>query len=218
MTRMLPEERSYIAAPLHLQTNIFVLNRRTYFIREKVGLFKMKGAYDILDPDTKEPVGSAKETTPKWALAMRVLLKKQMLPMSVEISSVGSATPELRLTRGWTFLQSKVSVMDAQDNTLGYFKSKLFSFGGGFHVYNTSDEKVADVKGNWKGWDFKFINAAGQELGTVSKKFAGFGKEMFTTADNYLISINDAGAALPTTSSLLLAAGLAIDTVYNEEK
>ena len=181
-------------------------------------MLKTRGAYDILDPDTKAPIGLAKETTPGWAIAMRALLKKQMLPMKIEIQAVGETTPQLRIERGWSFMRSKVNVLDAQNNSLGYFKSKLFSLGGGFHVYNTSDEKVADVKGNWKGWDFRFIDASGQELGTVSKKMSGLLKEMFTTADNYLIAINDAGAAQPTTSSLLLAAGLAIDTVYNEKK
>ena len=195
-----------------------MLNRNTYFIREKVGLLKMKGAYDILDPDTKEAVGTAQETTPKWALALRMVLKKQMLPMRIDISSVGSTAPTLSLTRGWTFLRSTVQVLDAQGTSLGYFKSKLFSLGGGFHVFNTRDEKVADVKGNWKGWDFKFVSATGQELGSVSKKFAGFGKELFTTADNYLIALTPAGATQPSTNALLLAAGLAIDTVYNEKK
>ena len=194
-----------------------MLNRRTYFIREHVGMLKMKGAYDILDPDTKEPLGKAQETTPGWALAMRMIMKKQMLPMRIDVTSAGTDAPQLSITRGWSFFRSKVQVLDAQGTAIGYFKSKLFSIGGGFHVYDTNDQKVADVKGNWKGWDFRFLAADGQELGSVSKKFAGFGKELFTSADNYLIALNDAGARQANTSALLLAAGLAIDTVYKEK-
>ncbi len=36
--------------------------------------------------------------------------------------------------------------------------------------------------------------------------------------DNYLISLTDRGAAQPATAALLLAAGLAIDTLYKEAR
>ena len=72
---------------------------------------------------------------------------------------------------------------------------------------------MALVKGDWKGWNFRFT-AGDRELGVVTKKWAGLGKEFFTSADNYMISIH--GAPNPVANILLLAAGLAIDTVLNE--
>ena len=193
-----------------------MLNRRTFFIREQVGMLKLKGAYDILDPDTQQQLGKATETTPGWALAMRMVLKKQMLPMRVDVRDAQDAQM-LSITRGWTFFRSKVHVNNAQNEPIGYFKSKLFSFGGGFHVYGMDNVKVAEIKGNWRGKDFKFVNSTGQELGSVNKKWAGLGKELFTTADNYLITLNDNGDMQQASSALLLAAGLAIDTVYKEK-
>ena len=50
----------------------------------------------------------------------------------------------------------------------------------------------------------------------VTKKWAGVGKELFTSADNYIISIN--GEPDESINTLLLAAGLAIDTIYKEKK
>ena len=38
-----------------------MLNRKTYFIREHVGFMKLSDTYDILDPDTQEQIGIAKE-------------------------------------------------------------------------------------------------------------------------------------------------------------
>ena len=38
-----------------------MLNRKTYFIREHVGLMKLSDTYDILDPETKQQLGIAKE-------------------------------------------------------------------------------------------------------------------------------------------------------------
>jgi hypothetical protein len=50
-------------------------------------------------------------------------------------------------------------------------------------------------------------------VGTVNKSWAGFAKELFSSADNYIINIQNPS---PGTGGLLLAAGLAIDAVYNE--
>ncbi len=53
-------------------------------------------------------------------------------------------------------------------------------------------------------------------LGVVTKKWAGVGKELFTTADNYMISLSDRAPSGPDHAPLLLAAGLAIDIVFKE--
>ena len=74
------------------------------------------------------------------------------------------------------------------------------------------------MKGDWKGWNFKFISQDGRELGTVTKKWAGIGRELFTSADNYMIALNDTGDGQAAASALLLAAGLAIDIVFKESK
>lgn len=193
-----------------------MFDRRTFFIREHVGLLKLKDAYDILDPETKAPLGIAKEVTPGWALAMRFLLNKQMLPVVVAITAQDATKPLLTLRRGFTVLRAKVWIEDANGQRIGYFKSKLFSLGGGFMIYDLKDAKVAEIKGDWKGWNFRFLDSDGKEIGLVTKKWAGIGKELFTSADNYLISLNDLGDKQAAYGALLLAAGIAIDTVYKE--
>jgi hypothetical protein len=54
-------------------------------------------------------------------------------------------------------------VVAGDGTSLGYFRSKLISIGGGFHVFDDRDQSVAEVKGNWKGWDFKFVTKSGRE-------------------------------------------------------
>jgi hypothetical protein len=125
-----------------------MLDRRAYFIREHVGLLKIKDTYDILDPETQALLGTAKETTPGWILLLRLLLNKSMLPLVVVISAHDSDQPVLTMRRGFTFLRSKVWLESANGDKLGYFKSKLFSFGGGFWVYDMRDTKVAEIKGD----------------------------------------------------------------------
>ncbi|MBO2009906.1 oxidoreductase [Siccationidurans soli] len=195
-----------------------MLSHRTYFIREHLGFLKLKDTFDILNAETREHIGYATEENPAWINWTRLLLQKHRMPTSVVVRNLADDAPVLRLERGWRFLRSKIRVYDGQNELLGYFESKILTLGGGFHVYNAQGARVADIKGNWIGWDFRFLDGGGQALGLVTKKWAGIGRELFTTADNYLISLTDRGAAQPATAALLLAAGLAIDTLYKEAR
>lgn len=194
-----------------------MFDRRTFFIREHVGMLKLKDTYDILDPETQAQLGTAKEITPGWTLALGFLLNKQMLPKVIAIMQEGQEAPLLTLRRGFTFLRSKVWIEKTDGQRIGYFKSKIFSLGGGFLIYDMDNKQIADIKGDWKGWNFKFLDMDKKEIGLVTKKWAGIGKELFTSADNYLISIEDLGDKQAAYGALLLAAGIAIDTVYKEK-
>ncbi|MDB5389320.1 MAG: Scramblase family protein [Planctomycetaceae bacterium] len=198
-----------------------MLTRNQFFVKEHVGMFKLANTYDILDLETNEKIGVAKEKPSGLTLALRFFVNKQLLPTKVEIienpDEKGNGNVLITIKRGITLLRSKIKVYLGSDKEIGYFKSKLFSFGGGFWLYDTSDKKIAEVKGDWKGWNFKLLGESGNELGTVTKKWAGLGKELFTSADNYVISINDELGDNRPVKALLLAAGIAIDTVFKEK-
>jgi uncharacterized protein YxjI len=193
-----------------------LFDRTTFFIRERVALVKLKDTYDILDPATQQPIGIAKEEPPGWAIALRLLLNKRMLPTVVSIYEQEGGPPALTIRRPFTFLRAVVSVFDREGHKLGHFRSKLFSLGGGFWVHDALDQQVAEVRGDWKGWSFRFLGRDGRELGVVTKKWAGIGKELFTSADSYVVSLKEDARPDPDTRALLLAAGLAIDVVFKE--
>lgn len=195
-----------------------LLDRRTFFVKERVAVLKMTDVYDILDPATSQPIGIAKEEPPVWAKWLRLLINKQLMPTTVNIYEHEGHPPVVTVHRGFTFLRSKITVTGDHGASLGYFKSKLLSIGGGFFVFNNQDQQIAEVKGNWKGWDFKFLNKGGREIGSVTKKWAGLGRELFTSADNYIISLSDSQTATAENTALLLAAGISIDIVFKESK
>ena len=194
-----------------------MLDRKAYFIKEQVGLLKLADTYDILDPQSKQQLGCAKEEPGALFKYLRLLINKHWLPTTVNVYETNQSRPIFSIRRPVKFFRSKVAIFDKDGTPLGYFKSKLFSFGGGFFVFDAQDKQVAEVKGDWKGWNFKFIGPNNMEFGTVTKKWAGIGKELFTSADNYMISINEAAKTHPVANILLLAAGLAIDVVYKEK-
>lgn len=193
-----------------------LLERRRFFVKERVSVLKLTDTYDILDPETKQNVGIAKDEPPMWAKLLRLVVKKPLLPTVVRVYETEAAPPVISLRKRPGLFRTTIVVMDERQGEIGRFRSKLFSLGGGFHVFDKTGQKVAEVKGDWKGWNFKMIDGRGQELGVVTKKWAGIGKELFTTADNYMISLDDRATASPDQAPLLLAAGLAIDIVFKE--
>jgi uncharacterized protein YxjI len=192
-----------------------LLERNTFFIKERVGLLKLTDVYDILDPANQQPIGIAREEPPGWAKYLRIVVNKVLLPTRVNVYEKEGGKVLLTIRKlGW--FRSRLPVTDADGRSLGHFRTKAFSFGGGFWVHGADGERYAEVKGDWKGWNFRFLTVSGEEIGLVTKKWAGIGKELFTSADNYVISIREEAKGPPGTRALLLAAGLSIDIVFKE--
>jgi uncharacterized protein YxjI len=192
-----------------------VLAGSQYLVKEHVGLFKAANNYDIYDPATGQIVLECREPNlgffTKW---LRFTEYKRYTPFDIELRTPGQELV-LRVQRGWTFLRSRVSVSDARGKALGGFRQKLLSIGGAFEVLDEQDRPVCMLEGKWTSWEFAF-KAAGQELAHVTKKWSGIGRELFTSADNYMLEI---AAAVPKDSavrSLIMASVLCIDMVLKE--
>lgn len=186
-----------------------------YFIKQEFALFKLTSKYFITNPETKATVAIAEENISNLQKFSRLLIKKRLLGTKVEIKS--AATNEIVYTIKKSGIWAPVvNVMDATGNSIGYFKSKAFSIRGMFDVFTPDGAKVAAVTGEFMSWNYTFTDVTGKHLGMVTKKWSGIGKEMFTNADNYMISISEPGESSSTIMPLLIIAGLAIDIVYRE--
>ena len=62
-----------------------LLDRRAYFIKERVAFVKLTDTYDIMDPETGAPIGVAKEEPPGWAKFARLVVNKHFLPTAVNV-------------------------------------------------------------------------------------------------------------------------------------
>lgn len=194
-----------------------LLDRKTFLVKEQVEFMKLSGTYDIYDPESGTKIGVAKEEPGGLIKFLRLVMDKSNLPNHVNVYDAETNTVQFYIKKPFSFIRSNISIFSNDGQYLGYFKSKVFTIGGGFIVYDSENQQLAEIKGDWKGWNFKFLDNNGNEIGTVTKKWAGIGKELFTSADNYVISINDMNEYSRVKSMLLLAAGIAIDTVFKEK-
>jgi uncharacterized protein YxjI len=192
-----------------------VLNRNLFFVKEHAGMFKASNSYDVLDPSNQQIILQCREERLGFFTKMlRFTRYKKMTPFEVIIRTP-EGQPVLCVKRGVNLFLSKVDVLDENGQRIGGFKQKMFSLGGAFQVLGANDEPLCDLKGKILGWDFTFI-ANGQELGKVSKKWAGLGRELFTSADNYMLSISEAVPPDHTVRQMIVAAVMCIDLVLNE--
>ena len=192
------------------------LNKNLFFVKEHVKIFKAANSFDILDPDSKQIVLQCREENLGFFTKMfRFTDYKRMTPFNMEIKS-----PEgqliLTVRRGVSIFLSTVEVLDERNTVIGKFKQKFFSIGGKFEVLDASERPLCMLKGKWTSWDFKFVSNDGKEFATVTKKWSGLGKELFTSADNYVLQISSDVPANNPLRMLIMAAVMCIDLVLKE--
>ncbi|HEY8938075.1 MAG TPA: phospholipid scramblase-related protein [Cyclobacteriaceae bacterium] len=192
------------------------LNQNLFFVKEHVAMFKAANSFDIYNPETQQIVMQCREENLGFFTKMfRFTDYKRMTPFDIDIK-----TPQgekiLTVRRGVSFFLSKVEVLDENGLVIGKFKQKFFSIGGKFEVLDSNDRPLCMLKGKWTSWDFKFVSNDNREFATVTKKWAGFGKEFFTSADNYVLQISNEVPENHPLRQLILAAVMCIDLVLKE--
>ena len=192
-----------------------ILNKNLFFVKEHRGIFKAANNYDIFDPNTTEMMMTCREEKLGFFTKMLRFSKyKQNTPFEIEIKTVDGAKV-LTVKRGISLFLSNVEVFDENDVLVGRFKQKFFSIGGKFELLDASDNVVCSLKGKWTSWNFDF-SRGDVKLAQVAKKWAGLGKEMFTSADNYMLEIEPTVPHNDSVRLLILAAVMCIDMVLKE--
>ena len=192
-----------------------VLERNVFLVKEHVGMFKAANNFDIHDPQSGEIIMECRED--RLGMITKLLRftdYKRMTPFDIQVRTP-DGSQVVRITRGISVFLSKVSVLDENDQLIGGFKQKFFTIGGAFNVLDANDNPICLLKGKWTGWNFKFL-AGETELAHVTKKWAGIGKELFTSADNYVLEISEDVPPDSVARLLILAAVMCIDMVLKE--
>ena len=193
-----------------------VLNQSHFLIKEHVGMLKAANQYDVFNPNNQQKILECREPNLGWLTKIfRFTDYKRMTPFAIEIRTP-EGMPVFSVRRGLSLWLSKVEVLDPNGVLVGLFQQKWFSIGGKFTVLDAQGNAVCDLVGKWTSWQFSFKQGT-QVLATVSKKWSGLGKELFTSADNYVLSISEQVPANDPNRILILAAVMCIDMVLKED-
>jgi uncharacterized protein YxjI len=190
-----------------------VLNRNLFFIREEPGLLRPANNCDILDPETGRVIMECREQDLKGIrLFLRFSEMKRTTPFDIRVRTP-DGQPVLSVRRGVPIVVSMVRVFDEDDVLLGGFRQKLFSVSGAFDVLDAADQPVCRIKGGFSGWNFAFLGPDDVELAHVTKKWAGLGKELFTSADDYVLQIDEVVPRDSAIRQLILASVICISLI-----
>lgn len=197
-----------------------MLEKNTFVIKEHVKFVSNSNTYDILDAETGAPLGVAQENIGLFKQLMRFVLPKNLMATEIEVREKPDDQLVFTIRRGMYLFRSRVECRDANGEVVGYFQSKFFTIGGGFHIYDKNNTHFAEIKGKWTGYNYRFLSPDGKvELGQVSKQLSvgAIVKDLFTSSDTYAVQVNPELAGEPLSKMLVLAGALAIDTIYKEE-
>jgi len=187
-----------------------------YFIDEKVNFLKFTNEYKVYN-ETGIQIGTINQRMSAGHKFLTLLINKAMMPFKLEITDVEGKL-QATISRGWTFWMSKIIVTDPNGAEIGLIKQKFKFFKPTFIISEpTSGSEIAQITGDWKAWNFDIKNPAGQDMGKISKKWAGAMKEIFTSADKYNVSI-DPNYAENNNKVAIVATAITIDMVLKESK
>ena len=196
-----------------MESNFFKTN--TYFIDEKVNFLKFENTYHVYN-ENGEMIGGIFQKLSVGEKILRLLINKAMMPFKLEIRNQNGDL-EASVNRGWTFFMSKITITDGQGLPVGIIRQKFKLFKPTFKIMNIVEQQIGEISGDWKAWNFQIKDGNGAGIGTISKKWNGIAKEMFTTADKYIVHM-DANATDDKVKSIILSAAITIDMVLKESK
>ena len=184
-------------------------------VNQKTKLIELSNQYSVYDQDGNviATVSQVGQSSLKQA-ARLVSSLDQFMTHKLEIADP-SGVVLLRLTRPKKIIKSSMIVSDADDNEIGRIVQRK-AIGKIRFALESGGTTVGMIKAeNWKAWNFRIEDANDQEVARITKTFEGIMRTAFTTADNYVVQINE-GIPEPL-HSLVVAAAVSVDTALKQD-
>lgn len=178
--------------------------RRFFEMRNRYGLFSTEG----------HRIGAIEqvEQSPLQFLVRLFSDLDVMLPTTLAVRDASDETV-LRLHKPW--FKWRIEVSRADGNVVGSISKQLRLGKARFSLTGPDGQELGEVHAeNWRAKDFSVVDAAGQEVARVTKRWRGLVTEAFTDADTYVV---DLGSTTEPLRSLALAAALSVDVIMKQK-
>lgn len=136
-------------------------------------------------------------------------------PLTVDVVD-NKNIAQLILKRKFYFMFANYSVTDKDNNPIGAIKQRFGFMNTIFEIHDEYGNIIYKAIAKWNHpWTYN-IFSDGVKVGQILKKWSGFGKEMFTDADTFMVDFQNINQ--DSKKQLILAAALAIDLRVFERK
>ena len=190
-----------------------LLAQQVLVVKQKLKLVELRNEYAVLDQAGRR-IGAVQQATQSpLAFLARVFTSWDVaLPITLHILGPG-AVPELIVHKPW--FTWRCQVLAPGGRPIGQITKQIRLGKARFSLLDPGGAQLGEVRAhNWRAKDFSVLDAAGQPVARVTKKWAGL-RELFTDADTYVVEVSP--AAVDPLRSLAVAACLVIDVVMKQK-
>jgi uncharacterized protein YxjI len=185
-----------------------LLDQTKFVVKSQSKAFSSKKSFEIVDADSGQVLGTAKDTTP--------FLSSLFGSTVIEVRDSGDDSVVFSVGRTG-FLMKKDEVRDSKGEVVGRYKAKAFSLSGGYHVYDKEGKHIAEIQGKMLKADYKFLTPDKAEMGSVSTGWGGMAKSLLTGGGSYGVQIEPNFAKDPTVKTLILGATIAVESILKKK-
>ncbi len=177
--------------------------------------WETKNKYVVFDQDQR-PVLEVQEQGAGLGNILKRLLFGPMRWFTAHVEGLAAQQPLLHLERPFRFIFHRLEVTTPDGTKLGAIQKRWTWFRRKYTVEGPNGQEVATLFGPlFRPWTFKIrLPGSDAEVGLLQKKWSGFGKELFTDADNFAIDLSNVSD--PQLRALLFSATVLIDVVHFE--
>lgn len=176
--------------------------------------FEMKNAYEVYD-ETQNPVLRVQELGSGVGSLLRRLFLGPLRPFDAAVVDASRGDSVLALRRPFRFIFHRLEVRSGSGELLGAIQRRWSWVRRIYDIEGSGGEVIAEIFGPFlRPWTFEIRTAGQGQVGMIQKKWSGFGKELFTDADNFGVDV--ANVSDPRTKALCFAATVLIDIVHFE--
>ena len=184
-------------------------------VNQKAKLIELTNQYAVYDQAGNQLAGVQEVGQSTAKKALRLLSNvDQFLTHKLEIKDL-NGTVLLQLTRPAKIMKSTLVVSGPQGHEIGKIVQQNMMGKIRFGL-EAGGEQLGSINAeNWRAWNFSIADASGAEIARITKTWEGFGKAIFTTADNYVVQIHR--PLEDPLRSLVVAAAVTVDTALKQD-
>lgn len=185
-------------------------------VNQKAKLIEVSNEYAVYDQHGRQ-LGAVRQVGQSTARkVIRVMTSwDQFLTHRLEIADA-SGQAVLRITRPGKVFKSKFQVERGDGTPIGEILQENV-FGKIRFGLQAGGQPVGSIQAeNWRAWNFAILDAGGAEVARITKTWEGFAKAMFTSADNYVVTIHR--PLQEPLRSLVVASALSVDTALKQDQ
>ncbi len=202
-------------APAAFQGGGTLFDEPILVVNQKAKLMELKQEYSVFDQQGTKIASVAQTNQSTARKAIRLLTSlDQFLPTRLEITDASNRVV-LTLDRPGKVFKSTIIVSSGDGAEVGRIVQQNMMGKIRFGLV-VGEREVGAIKAeNWRAWNFRIEDETGTEVARITKTWEGMAKQMFTTADNYVVQIHKPLA--DPLRSLVVAAALSVDTALKQD-